>query len=106
MAGIDNITGRILKDAQAEADGIIAKAKKKADKILRKAQAETSGILPSSITQTMCSWAHGRSRTACMTDCMSKRPLLRLEVTGSSSILKVSEMQKDMAISFPITLCT
>ena len=32
MAGIDNITGRILKDAQAEADGIIAKAKKKADK--------------------------------------------------------------------------
>ena len=42
MAGIDNITGRILKDAQAEADGIIAKAKKKADKILRKAQAEAA----------------------------------------------------------------
>ena len=42
MAGIDNITGRILKDAQAEADGILAKANAKAEKILRKAQEEAA----------------------------------------------------------------
>ena len=76
MAGIDNITGRILKDAQAEADGIIAKAKKKADKILRKAQAEAAETSKAAQARTEREVKTYEARIASSCDIAGKKAVL------------------------------
>ena len=76
MAGIDNITGRILKDAQAEADGIIAKAKKKADKILRKAQAEAAETSKAAQVRTEREVKTYEARIASSCDIAGKKAVL------------------------------
>lgn len=44
MAGIDNITGRILQEAQGEADKILQNARNQADEILAKAKKDADAV--------------------------------------------------------------
>ena len=76
MAGIDNITSRILAEAQGEADALLAKAAEEAKGIIGKAQAKADKIRESENQKTDRSVALYEARIAASCDSLKKKSLL------------------------------
>ena len=76
MAGIDNITSRILAEAQGEADALLAKAAEEAKGIIGEAQAKADKVRESESQKTDRSVALYEARIAASCDSLKKKSLL------------------------------
>ena len=76
MAGIDNITSRILAEAQGEADALLAKAAEEAKGIIGEAQAKADKVRESESQKTGRSVALYEARIAASCDSLKKKSLL------------------------------
>ena len=76
MAGIDNITSRILAEAQGEADALLAKAAEEAKGIIGEAQAKADKVRESESQKTDRSAALYEARIAASCDSLKKKSLL------------------------------
>ena len=87
MAGIDNITSRILAEAQGEADALLAKAAEEAKGIIGEAQAKADKVRESESLKTDRSVALYEARIAASCDSLKKKSLLAAK-QGMSDLLK------------------
>ena len=76
MAGIDNITSRILAEAQGEVDALLAKAKEEAKGILGEAEAKAEKVREAESVKTDRSVALYEARVAASCDSLKKKALL------------------------------
>ncbi len=76
MAGIDNITSRILAEAQKEADAILAKANEEAKGILGKAEAGAEKVREAESLKTDRSVSLYETRIAASAESLKKKALL------------------------------